>query len=215
MIAHLPGRSNWLVLALMTAGGTLSGVAAKVADESDRPGLADLGTSPTVWVLALALIGRFAPTWVDAAIRAAAFFAALCIGYYAWASLVLGYPGSGPLLVGWIAVALTLVPIGAALIRWSCERPGAVSAMVFAGAGGIALSDQRVVQLWYAAIGELPSDFPLRPIQGLIGIATALVITLLLPRHHATRAWAAALLLPMTYIAMTAVDAARGGLIPS
>jgi hypothetical protein len=209
------GSSHWLVLPLITAGGALSGAAAKVADESDITGMADLGTSPTVWVLALALIARLAPTQVDAAIRAAGFFAAMCIGYYAWTSAVLGYPGSGPLLMGWIAIALTIVPVGAALIRWSYDRSGVVAGAVLAGAGGVALSDQRVVQLWHAAIGGLPSDFPLRPIQGLTGIATALVITLWLPTHHATRASAGLLLLPMTYVAMTVLDAARGRLIPS
>lgn len=197
------------------AGGALSGVAAKISDESTITGLADVGTSPTVWVLALALIARFAPTRADAAIRAAAFFAAMCIGYYAWTFQVLGYPGSGPLLVGWLAIALSVVPVGAALIRWSCSRSGVRAAAVLAGAGGIALSDERVVQLWYAATGQLPSDFPLRPIQGLIAISTAMVMTLWLPRHHATRVWAGALLLPLTYVAMTALDAARGRVLPS
>lgn len=215
MTAHLRRSSDWLVLFLITAGGALSGVAAKVADESDITGMGELGTSPAVWVLALALIARFASTQVDAAIRATAFFTAMCIGYYAWTSLVLGYPGSGPLLVGWVAIALTVIPVGAALIRWSCDRSGVLSGALLAGAGGLALSDPRVVQLWYAATRELPSDFPLRPVHGVIGIATALIITLWLPRHHATRVWAGALLLPMTYIAITALDAARGRLLPS
>ena len=208
-------RSNCLVAIFFTAGGILSGVAAKIADESSITGMADLGTSPTVWVLALALIARFAPTLVEAAIRAAAFFAAMCIGYYAWTALVLGYPGSDPLLVGWLAIALTIIPVGAALIRWACSRSGVVAAAVLTATGGIALSDERVVQLWYASMGELPADFPLRPIQGLIGIAAALVITLWLPRHHRTRAWGVALLLPMTFLAMAALDAARGRLLPS
>ena len=200
---------------LITLGGALSGVAAKVADESDITGMGDVGTSPTVWVLALALIARFASTQVDAAIRATAFFTAMCTGYYAWTSFVLGYPGSPPLLVGWMAIALTIVPVGAALIRSSCHRSGVLSAAVLAGAAGIALSDPRVVQLWYAAIGELPSGFPLRPVQGLIGIGIALVIALWLPRHGATRLWAGALLLPMTYLVATGLDAARGRLLPS
>ena len=208
-------RGSWVPLTLITAGGALSGAAAKAADESAITGLADLGTSPAVWVLALALIARFTVTRADAAICAAAFFAAMCVGYYAWASMVLSYPGSGPLLVGWVAIALTVVPVGAALIRWSCDRSGVLPAAVLAGAGGIALGDQRVIQLWYAAIGELPSDFPLRPVQALIAITTALVITLGLPRRGATRVWAAALLLPMTLVAMTALDAARGRLLPS
>jgi hypothetical protein len=208
-------RPTWLVLALITAGGALAGIAAKIADESPITGMADLGTSPTVWVLALAVIARFAPTPVHAAIRAAAFFIAMCIGYYAWTSLKLGYPGSGPLLVGWLALAVTVVPIGAAVIRWSCDRSGAVAAVVLAGAGGIALADPRVRQLWYAATGDLPSDFPLRPIQGVVAIAAALVITLWLPRHHATRAWAGALLLPMTFVVVAVLDAVGGGLLPS
>jgi hypothetical protein len=42
----------------------------------------------------------------------------------------------------------------------------------------------------------------------------ALVITLVIPRHLATRAWAIALLLPMTFAAATILDSVRGGLIP-
>jgi hypothetical protein len=91
-------RPTWLVLALITAGGALAGIAAKIADESPITGMADLGTSPTVWVLALAVIARFAPTPVHAAIRAAAFFVAMCIGYYAWmrSSSRSGCPGTTP-----------------------------------------------------------------------------------------------------------------------
>ena len=204
-----------MLAALMTGGGALSGVAAKIADESAITGMADLGTSPTVWVLALALIARLAPTPLHAAIRAAAFFIAMCIGYYVWTSAVLGYPGSGPLFVGWLALALTIVPAGAALFRRSCDRSAVVAGVVLAGAGGVALADPRVRQLWYAATGELPSDFPLRPIQGLVAIATALVITLWLPRPHATRAWAGALLLPITFVVAAVLDAAGGRLLPS
>ena len=212
----VPGRrSIRAALAVITAGGALSGAVAKAADESAIAGLADLGTSPAVWVLALALVSRFTMTRTDAAIYAAIFFAAMCIGYYAWTAMVLGYPRSGPLFAGWVAIALTVVPVGAAIIHWSCERSGVLPAAVLAGAGGIALGDQRVIQLWYAAIDQLPSDFPLRPVQALIAITTALIITLGIPRHAATRVWAGAFLLPMTLVAMAAMDAARGRLLPS
>lgn len=203
------------MLALIVAGGAVSGVAAKLADESAITGMADLGTSPTIWVLSLAVIARFAPTEAQAALRAAAFFVAMSIGYYAWTSLVLGYPGSGPLLLRWVGVAFTLVPLVAALVRWACHQSGAGSGLVLAAAASLALADPRVRQLWYAAVGDLPSDFPLRPVQAVVSIATALVITLWLPRRAATRAWAGALLVPVTLLGSAALSGAPGNLLPS
>jgi hypothetical protein len=52
----------WLMLPGFAGLGVLAGVAAKAADESGIGWTADLGTYPAAWVLAVALIGRYAPT---------------------------------------------------------------------------------------------------------------------------------------------------------
>ncbi len=56
---------------------------------------------PAAWVLAVALLGRAAPTVCAAAARSAAFFAAMSVAYYAWAALALGF-GWNRLLGAWL-----------------------------------------------------------------------------------------------------------------
>jgi hypothetical protein len=73
--------------------GAVAGVSARVADESGVGWLSDLGTFDAIWVLAIVLIGRFALTPAEAALRAGLFFVALGIGYYAWTTFVHGFPG--------------------------------------------------------------------------------------------------------------------------
>ena len=41
----------------------------------------------------------------------------------------------------------------------------------------------------------------LQPVQAAVEVVTDLVVTLLLPRHRSTRAWAVALVLPMWWLA--------------
>ncbi|MCW2531580.1 MAG: hypothetical protein JWP62_1150 [Blastococcus sp.] len=48
--------------------GALAGISAKAADESGWRWAADLGSYPAARVLAVALLGRFAPTWRAAAL---------------------------------------------------------------------------------------------------------------------------------------------------
>jgi hypothetical protein len=68
-------------------------------------------------VAALAVIARFAPTVRWATLRAVGFCVAMCLGYYGWAVVALGF-GSGPaltrFLVLWLAMSVTAVPVAAA-----------------------------------------------------------------------------------------------------
>jgi len=211
---HAEGwRRSGLGVAAFALAGAVSGVLAKVADELPVDGLSDLGTSPTLWILVLALIARFAPTPLVAAGRGTAFYVAMCVGYYAWTSLVLRYPGSGPLLAAWLVLAVTIVPVVAALVRWARDRSDPVAAGVIAGVAGLAASDPAVIQLWYAANGDLPPDFPLRPMQAALAIAAVATITLWIPTRTTVRAWAVLLLIPAAIVVGWVLEVG-GGLIP-
>jgi len=202
-----------LGVAAFALAGAASGVLAKVADELPIEGLPDPGTSPTLWILVLALIARLAPSPLVAAGRGTAFYVALCVGYYAWTSLVLRYPGSGPLLAAWLVLALTVVPVVAALVRWTRDRSDPIAASVIAGVAGLAANDPSVVQLWYAANDGLPPDFPLRPMQAAVVMAAVAIITLWVPTRRTLRAWAVLLLVPATIVAGWVLEIGRG-LIP-
>jgi hypothetical protein len=179
--------------------GVLAGVAAKAADESGWTAAADLGTYPAAWVLAVSLIGRFAPSPVTAAIRAAAFFAAMTLAYYAWAAWVLGF-GWSALLPVWLVLAATAVAGVAALVQWATARPGVLPGAALALVAGVAVAEGGLRGLWLWAQGLLPFAAA-RPVQAVVEVAVVLTITLALPRHGSTRFWAAVLLVPMAWLA--------------
>lgn len=184
----------------LAAGGVLAGVAAKVADESGPTWLGDLGTYLTLWVFATALIGRLAPSRSQAALRAALFFTSLCIGYYAWTGYVLDYP-VGVYAAAWLGVAVTAVPACAALVRHCFPRDGAVPGVLLGAVAALEVGDGAVVQLWWWATGQLPEEFPVRPVRAVAGILAALTIALLFPRRRRTRAWALLSLVPLSWAA--------------
>jgi hypothetical protein len=169
--------------------GLLAGVLAKAADESDLRWAADLGSYPAAWVLAVALLGRAAPTVHAAAARSAASFAAMSVAYYAWAALVLGF-GWNRLLVAWLLLSATAVPAVAAAVRWAARRPGPLPGALLAGAAGIVLAG-----------GAVLADAGARPVQVVADVAVAAVLVAVLPRDARTRLWAAVLLVPATWLA--------------
>jgi hypothetical protein len=57
------------------------------------------------------------------------------------------------------------------------------------------------VQLWWWATGQLPEEFPVRPVRAVAGILAALTIALLFPRRRRTRAWALLSLVPLSWAA--------------
>jgi hypothetical protein len=153
------------------------------------------------YVLLIVLIGASAPRARTAALRAAVCFVSFVVLYYAVVALQFG--GIPTLYAtAWLAAAVTVCPVGAAVVCWARERRGLLPAAVFAAAGAVALSDGSVGNLVRLAAGRLDP----REIQstlfvtGAIGLAVAGVVVLLLPRGLRTRITATVLLVPFAVI---------------
>src|SRR4051794_41789991 len=86
---------------VLVALGLVAGVLAKAADESGWSWARDLGSFPAAWVLTVALLGRFAPSWRAAGIRAAGVFSPLSIAHYAPAGEGPHVGGEPPPLGAW------------------------------------------------------------------------------------------------------------------
>lgn len=199
-----------LRLAGVAALGAASGVLAKVADESGIGWLSDLGSYPGAWVVVVALFGFLAPTPMAAGLRSALFFVAMCLAYYGWSILALGFPFASELFF-WLAIAVSAVPAIAASAWWATRHRGFRAGVVLAAIAGLALSSGRAHQFWLYANGLVP-EHVLRPVQALLEISMALVIALVLPRYGVTRGWAAAALVPMVWIAPRLVELAERAL---
>jgi hypothetical protein len=201
------------VLAGLLVLGALSGALAKAADESPYRWAADLGTYPAAWVLALALVARLSPTMPLAAVRASVFFLSMSLAYFAWSSVVLGF-GVERYALLWLALAVSAVPVGASVSHWACNRRGALPGLVLAAVAALAVADRLAWQLWWAwVLDDAPDDFPLRPFQAFFGIAVALVITAVLPRHHRTRRYAVLCLLSVAILIAGLIDRVLGTLL--
>jgi hypothetical protein len=182
------------------SGGSL----AKIADESQIRWASDLGDFPASWVLILALIAWLSPTTGRAAIWSSTFFVAMCLAYYSWASFVMGFPVARDIWL-WTGLALTVVPVLGAAVRWSRDRKGPLPGLILASAGALAVVDGVIWQLWLAwTVTDFPEWFPLRPFQAIANLSVALIIAVILPRDHLTRIWAIVLLVPIA-VAITAV----------
>lgn len=208
-VASAIGFRRWTGGALprlvgVAALGAASGVLAKVADESGVGWLSDLGSYPGAWILIVALFGFAGPTPGTAAGWSALFFVAMCLGYYAWSVLVLGFPLAAEIYL-WLAAAITVAPVTGAAAWWATRRRGAAPGLAVAGIAGLALSSGKVHQFWLYANGLFP-EHALRPIQATLEIAMALTIALMLPRDALTRVWAGVGLVPMVWMAPRIVD---------
>lgn len=189
--------------ALLAGLGLVAGVAAKVADASGVSWLADLGSYPAAWVLAVALVARTAPSTRSAATGSAVFFAVMSTGYYGWAVGVLGFGlrANLVLLAAWGVLSVTAVPAFAAVVREACVRRGVLPGALLAGAASLALADRTS---WLLVVR--PEGVPLHPVQGVVAAVVALVVAGVLPRHHRTRVVALALLVPAAVLTAAAVD---------
>jgi hypothetical protein len=190
---------EWTGLAGSVLLGVVAGVAAKAADESGIGWAADLGSYPAAWVLAVALVGRYAPTLASAAVRAAVLFAAMTLAYYAWAAQVLGF-GWSPQLAPWLVLSTTAVAGAAVGAWWGTRRSGPLPGALMAMAAGIAVAGGSLQQLWWTWTGDFP-DMAARPVQVAVDVLVAVLLTLVLPRHHGTRIWALLLVVPLAGLA--------------
>jgi Family of unknown function (DUF6518) len=174
--------------------GLLAGAAAKAADESGLVWAADLGSYPALWVLAVAVLGRAAPSVRAAAARSAVFFAVMSVAYYAWAALVLGF-GWNRLLGAWLVLSLTAVPAVAVAVHRATRRDGPLPGALLAGAAGIVLGG-----------GAVLGDAVAHPVQAGADVLVAAVLVAVLPRRARTRLWALAFLAPATWLAARGLD---------
>jgi hypothetical protein len=198
-------RDDARLLTLFAAIGVLAGIAAKAGDESGWRWAADLGSDAAAWVLAVALIGRYAPTVALAALRAATFFAAMTVAYYGWAVAVLGFGYEPDLIAAWLALSATAVAVFAAGTRWATSRPGVLPGAFLGLVAGTVLVGGAVRRLWLWTDGSLVAEL-VNPVQAVIEVVAVLVVTLVLPRHRSTRLWALALTLPMWWLAQTLIQ---------
>ena len=178
--------------------GVLAGVLAKVADESGWGWAADLGSFPAAWVLTVALLGRFAPSWRAALVRAAVFFAAMSIAYYAWAAEVLDFGWNRQLLGSWLVLSVTAVPATALAAWWASRRSGVIPGALLAVLAAIALGGGVVRQQWGIWTGAQPYLMA-QPVQAVVDILVTVVLVVVLPQHLRTRLWAVALTVPFVW----------------
>ena len=184
-------------LAVAAVSGVLAGIAAKAADESGHRWAADLGSYPAAWVLAVALIGWSAPSGRAAAVRAAVFFAAMTVAYYAWAALVLHFGWNVRLLIAWLLLSVSAVPATAVAAHWSTRRSGWLPGALLAMAAAITLGG--------GALGNAGGH----PVQAVADVVVAVLLVAVLPRDGRTRIWAVGLTLPSTWGAAQLLDVLR------
>ena len=195
---RVPARSSALPLAV--GGGLGAGIAAKAADFSGWQWANDLGHHPAAWVLVVALIGWRAPSLRAAAVHAGVFFAAMTVAYYAWAALVLDRGWELRLLVAWLVLSATAVPLTAAAGHLATRRTGWLPGAALALAAGIVLG------------GGVLADPGAHPVQAVVDLAVAVVLVVVLPRDGRTRLWAVALTAPLTWCAAQLLDVLRSAL---
>jgi hypothetical protein len=201
---HTTRHGRVLTAAVLT--GALAGVAAKAADESGWAWAADLGSYPAAWVLVVAVIGRFAPSALSAAVRAAAFFASMTSAYYAWAAVVLDF-GWSRLLPVWLVLSATAVAVTSAAAWWATRRPGLLPGAAVALSAGLVLAGGEFLPLWRAVTGTAADgETVLHPVQGVVDAAVAGLLVVVLPRHCSVRLWGLLLLAPMTAAALHLFD---------
>jgi uncharacterized protein DUF6518 len=191
-----------MALPALAALGVLAGVLAKIADESSWRWAADLGSFPAAWVLTVALLGRFAPSWRAAGLRAAVFFAAMSIAYYAWAAEVLDWGWNRQLLGSWMVLSVTAVPATGLAVWWASRRPGVLPGALLAVLAAIAFGGGVVRQQIGIWTGSQPYLMA-QPVQAAVDIVVALVLVLGLPQHWRTRLWAVALTVPVVWLFWT------------
>ena len=184
-------------LPLAALAGVLAGIAAKAGDESGWRWAADLGSYPAAWVLVVALVGWRAPSLPAAAARAGVFFAGMTVAYYAWAALVLHFGWDVRLLVAWLVLSATAVPVTAAGVHLATRRSGWLPGALLAAAAGITLGGGALTEA-----GD-------HPVQAVVDVVVAVVLVVVLPRDGRTRLWAAALTLPLTAAAAQLLDVLR------
>ncbi|OJX66429.1 MAG: hypothetical protein BGO94_06045 [Micrococcales bacterium 72-143] len=200
------------ILVMYVAGGAVAGVLAKLAD-GPVTWLGDLATYLAVWVLGVTLIGAFAPSAPRAAARASAAFVSVCVGYYGFAVVVLGYP-VGRESVVWVLLSLTLVPAIASLVRIARTADRWWSSIVIATVAAMCVADDAIARVVIALTEDVPEAFmySVRPIQAIINVVSAVVVVLVAPRSWRVRWWALLAAVPLAFVGAMVMSEARSTL---
>lgn len=196
----------------MTVFGGVVGVLAKLTDGPVPGWVGDLGNYPAAYAVVLVVVARRAPSEVSAALHAGLFFVGLCLGYYGWSSVVLGFADPVGFVV-WTGVALTIVPLFAAAVRWAAARAGVLPAAAIAVAAAVPLVDGVLQRLWALAVSDaLTAGYPLHLAQAVFDVAVAALIIWFVPVDRSTRRRAALFVVPVAFALDVAVDVVRGAL---
>lgn len=185
-----------IVTGVFVPAGFAAGVLAKYADLSET-WLSDAATYLSVWVVALVVIAVMSNDVARASVRAVLGFVAMCSGYYVTSFVVLGIPLGREVAI-WLALALVVVPMGAAIVHWSSVADRWYSAVLAALMAGLCLVSGAVPRLLIALTESMPDYFwsTVRPVQAMIDVASAVAILVLIPRTWTLRAAAFAAVIP-------------------
>ncbi len=192
--AHL-ARVEWLRVGVALLGGLVAGVAAKWADEAGIGEWADLGTYAGAWVVAITLIAAFSRRWLDAVLRTVAFMLTALVAYYAYAVWVLDFSVPSRLVVGWLALALILVP-PFSIIAWYSRRGGWLATLGVAVPVGVLLAEA------YTFVRVLP----LHQVQFVFNLVSAVLLLVILARGHEQRLRTLVLVLPVAIVVAPILD---------
>lgn len=196
------GAASWAV------GGLLFGVASKWSDLAGPAWLADSTSARAIWVAVVFGIGWWAPSRFAAGLHAAAFFAALVVGYSGFASAFLGYP-LAMRDIGWFLVALIACPLLAALVHLAAPR-AVLGALVAGVAAALALADGDAHRL-FLTVTRQSGPNPTRVGAGVVAVAVAVAMALV-PRTPRRIAVAVATALVATPVLVGTFDALQSAL---
>jgi hypothetical protein len=193
--AGLPQTLTFVALA-----GAVSGIAAKLADQTQVDWLNDLGTYPAIWMLIVVAFGRWFRTPLLAAAHTAIFYVAMVGGYYLYAHQILGFGIVRDETI-WFIAAITIAPLAAAALNWSSHSSHPASGIIPAGIASIVLASGPLNQYLLHLLHAFPEGARLHPVQAVIDLAVALTVIAVIPKHPTTRLLAAALTIPGTWLA--------------
>ncbi len=188
--------------------GALSGVLAKMADQTEVSWLSALGTYPAIWMLVIVVISIRASSPALAAGVATVFFLALTVGYYTYAHRVLGF-GTARDEVIWLVASVTIAPVTAAAFNWARSTPHMVAAVIPALFAAVILSSGSVRQYLLFLQGSLPEQVARPTVQAVVDTAVALAIVGFVPQSWRSRRLALILTIPAVLIAPSIIQIAN------
>lgn len=188
-----------VAFAAMPALGLLAGVLAKVGDELPTTWSAELGTSASIWILIIAVIGRSAPSARSAAGASILFFSGMLLGYYAFGFFARGYDDF-TVAAPWMLLTATLCPGLAATIWWASRGSEAVASIPLTLLASGLFLDGAVIRAWRRWTGEyVVPGAPDMTVQAVFDLVVAAIIVVAIPRRRSVRLAALLLIVPMAW----------------